>query len=152
MERNRTNNRAQIHFNIIQILCIQVAKMSRSCCPACTSSVHLTSSSPALTAHLLEQTVCAICWRPLLLPSYYTSPTLPNLATTEVGISSTSLPSTSSSKQASQVPQPLLAACGHLFHPGAMLYFSTSIHPERYLASPPPRLPGGQGQNLLGHP
>ena len=107
--------------------------MSRSCCPACTSSVHLTSSSPALTAHLLEQTVCAICWRPLLLPSYYTSPTLPNLATTEVGISSTSLPSTSSSKQASQVPQPLLAACGHLFHPGAMLYFSTSILPERYL-------------------
>ena len=122
-----TNNREQIHFDIIQILCVQVANMSRSCCPACTSSVHLTSSSPALTAHLLEQTVCAICWRPLLLPSYYTSPTLPNLATTEVGISSTSLPSTSSSKQASQVPQPLLAACGHLFHPGAMLLFD--FHP-----------------------
>ena len=98
--------------------CGQVAntKMSRVCCPACTSAVHLTSTCPALTAHLLEQTVCAICWRPLLLVSY-PSPTLLNLATSEVGRSS--FP-TSSSNNLAAVPRPLLSACGHLFHPGCL--------------------------------
>merc|ERR1712037_32201 len=91
-------------------------KMSRVCCPACTSAVHLTSTSPALTAHLLEQTVCAICWRPLLLVSY-PSPTLLNLATSEVGRSSS--PTTSSNNLAA-LPRPLLSACGHLFHPGCL--------------------------------
>ena len=91
----------------------QVAKMSRVCCSACNSAVHLTSTSPALTAHLLEQTVCAICWRPLLLVSY-PSPTLFNLATSEVGRS------TSSSNNLAEVPRPLLSACGHLFHPGCL--------------------------------
>ena len=95
--------------------CAQVAKMSRACCPACTSAVHLTSTSPALASHLLEQTVCAICWRPLLTASY-PSTTLLNLATSEVGRSSFHTTSSSSNL----VPRPLLSACGHLFHPGCL--------------------------------
>ena len=98
----------------------QVAKtkMSRACCPACTSAVHLTSTNPALAAHLLEQTVCAICWRPLLLASYPSSPSLLNLATSEVGRTSTTSSSCSSNLEA--IPRPLLSACGHLFHPGCL--------------------------------
>ena len=37
----------------------------RPSCSACSAAVHLTSSSTLLASRLLDQTVCAICWRPL---------------------------------------------------------------------------------------
>ena len=74
-----------------------MAESNKCKCPSCVSTVHLEIHDPNSSGQLklLEQTMCGVCWRPLLTPEF---PILPPES------------------------EPIVNVCGHVFHPGCLEY------------------------------